>query len=275
MGAVLATRASLAADLRALGVTEGATLLVHASLSRLGWVPGGEESVNAALREAVGPQGTIVMPAQSWQLCDPAYLNDPAVPREWWPQVRDSLPVYDPVTTPTRTMGRVAELFRTLPGTLRSDHPHRSFAASGPHAARIVDEHRLDAPVGEESPLRELYALDAQVLLLGVGYDKCTALHLAEARCEFPGKHDVRNGAALVRDGRRAWVEWTETWSADDDFEQVGEEFAHRTGRVRQGPVGAAAARLLPLRGVVDFAVDWFPRHRTAEVFGADPTAWD
>ena len=128
---------------------------------------GGEQAVLEALRAAVGAPGTTVMPSQSWQLCDPASNNKPDVPREWWPTIRSNLPAYDPARTPTRTMGAVAELFRTQPGMLRRSHPHRSIAANGPNAHRITARHHLDCPAGERSPLAVLYDLDAWALLLG------------------------------------------------------------------------------------------------------------
>ena len=184
------------------------------------------------------------------------------------------MPVYDPATTPTRTMGSVAEQFRTLPGALRSDHPHRSIAAQGPDAARIVAHHELTDPAGENTPLGVLYELNAKVLLLGVGYDKCTALHLAENRSDFPGKHTVRNGAALQFDGQREWVIWTEDWPSDDDFDQVGEAFA-KTGQGQRGTVGQAEAKLVNMRQLVDFAAIWFPDHRDTEAFSTDFTADD
>ena len=248
--------------------------MVHCQLSALGWVPGGEQSVNAALREVVGAQGTLAMPTQSWQLCDPAYLNHPSLPREWWSAIRASMPVFDPAVTPTRTMGAVAELFRTPPGTLRSDHPHRSFAAQGPEAAAIVAHHELTNPVGEPTPLGVLYTLDARILLLGVGYDKCTALHLAEDRTSSPGKHMVRNGAALIRNGQREWVVWEEPWPSDNDFGAAGAAFS-ATGREELGKVGQATARLVSMRELVDFAAEWFPVHRDEATFSEDLTADD
>jgi aminoglycoside N3'-acetyltransferase len=84
----------LVADLERLGARPWMTLLVHCSLSALGWVVGGEQAVVAALRGVLGQAGTLVMPTQSWQLCDPAYLNAPDVPRAWWPMIREHLPAY-------------------------------------------------------------------------------------------------------------------------------------------------------------------------------------
>ncbi|MEV0609906.1 AAC(3) family N-acetyltransferase [Polymorphospora rubra] len=259
----LVTRTQLAADLQELGLSAGMAVMVHTSLKSLGWVVGGEQTVLDALRDAVGPTGTLVMPTQSWQLCDPAYLN--LEPAAWWPAIRDNLPVYAPQVTPTRTMGAVAELFRTVPSTRRSRHPHRSISANGPQAAAITATHDLDSPVGERSPLKALYDLDASVLLLGTTPAKITALHLAEHRAQWPRKHLVGNGAALIRDGRRTWVSWEELWVEDDDFVDVVDAFVASGGLRSTGPVGDAPAQLLPIRALVDFAAPWFSAHRTAE----------
>ena len=254
------TTEQLVADLRALGVREGATLMVHTSLRSLGWVIGGAQAVLEALRDAVGPDGTLVMPAQSWQLCDPAFLQQ--APAAWWPTIRGHLPLYDPARTPSQTMGTVAELFRTTPGSHRSPHPHRSVTAAGPEAERVTAHHRLDAPTGEESPLAALVNLDASVLLLGVTAAKATMLHLAEHRATYPGKRTVPNGVAMLVDGSRTWVTWEELDVHDHDFEEVAAAFTADTGLVRTGRVGDAAAQLLPARPLVAYAADWFTAHR-------------
>ena len=146
------TRPSLASDLRALGLVEGATVIVHTSMARLGPVTGGAQAVISALLDTLGERGTLVMPAHSGQLSDPAHWRAPPAPEAWWDTIRQEMPAYDPALTPTRNMGAVAESFRTYPGVRRSAHPQVSFAARGPLAERIVGEHSLQSKFGEDSP---------------------------------------------------------------------------------------------------------------------------
>src|SRR5262245_9213196 len=103
---------SLAADLARLGVPAGGTVLVHTRMSALGWVCGAEQAVVDALTAALGPTGTLVMPAFSGQLTEPRHWRHPPVPEAWWPTIRASMPAFDAWLTPTRYLGRVAEAFR-------------------------------------------------------------------------------------------------------------------------------------------------------------------
>lgn len=249
----------LVAGLTDLGLEAGDTLIVHCAMSAFGLVAGGEQTVVEALRIAVGHMGTLVMPSQSWQLCDPDFLDDPALDAEERERVRMRLPAFDPDLTPTRTMGRVAELFRVQPGARRSPHPHRSFAALGPEAAVLVGEHERHDPFGERSPLARLYDARAKVVLLGVGYESCTALHLAETRAAQGRRPLVRNGAPLRIEGRRDWVSWLEPVVDDRPFGQVGAEF-DASGAVRQVRIGSALCRAMEFVALVDFAQQRFSR---------------
>ena len=248
---------SLSDDLRRLGLRAGETVLVHTSLSSLGWVCGGAVAVVDALLSVLGPGGTLVVPTHTGDLSDPSEWAHPPVPESWWATIRATMPAFRPASTPSRAMGAVAEVVRSWPDARRSDHPQTSFAAVGPAAAQITDRHALADSLGEGSPLARLYDLDARVLLLGVDHDRNTSLHLAQYR-SGAGQRVQQSGPVLVQ-GERRWVSWPDLDLDTDDFPALGAEL-DRTGLVRHGTVGQAPARLMAQRPVVDHATAWFSR---------------
>lgn len=262
MGGPPVSTRSLTADLRALGVRPGATMMVHSSLSSLGWVIGDAPAAIAALGGALGPEGTLVMPTHSGGLSDPAGWVAPSMPLEWHARIRAEMPAYDPAITPTRIMGAIPESFRTHPGVRRSAHPRQSCAAHGPHAAFVTDDHALDCAMGERSPLARLYDLDADVLLLGVGHERNTSLHLAEHRASWLTKRHATFASPVTIDGARHWLEVDDLDFDDQDFARLGADFERDTGAVLVSKVGAADARLMRQRALVDYAVGWMSRFR-------------
>ncbi len=181
-----------------IGLRAGTVVMVHTSLSAIGYVCGGAQTVIEALTETVEPEGTIMMPAQSWKNRDPEDGVHWNAEEEYWQIIRDNWPAYDKRITPTNTMGAVAEMFRSWPGAIRSDHPARSVAAWGKNADYLVSNHDLSNIFGDGSPIGKLYELDGSVLLIGVGYDKNTSLHLADVRASYPGKHNCIEHSAIA-----------------------------------------------------------------------------
>ncbi|UVE49511.1 AAC(3) family N-acetyltransferase [Haloferax larsenii] len=254
------TVSSLVSDLRELGVGAGDTLLVHASLSSLGWVAVDPTAVVDALQTVLTEEGTLVMQTHSGQYSDPAVWENPPVPDNWVQTVRDERPPYRPKVTPTRGMGAIPECFRNYPGVVRSGHPVYSVAAWGAAAEEIVADHSIDHGLGENSPLARAYDRDADVLHLGTGYSTNTSIHLAEYRADFE-KEYTTSSAPLLRDGERVVVEYDDLETSTDDFEELGADFEAEVD-VTEGVVGAATCKLMDQPELVDFAVDWFEANR-------------
>ncbi|UHA72779.1 aminoglycoside N(3)-acetyltransferase [Paenibacillus sp. 481] len=254
-------RESLADDLRRLGLSAGMTVLVHSSLSRLGWICGGPVAVIQALQNVVTEEGTIVMPAHTADYSDPSYWQAPPVPESWWEPIRETMPAFDPNMAPTRQMGIIAETFRKCEGVRRSYHPSVSFCAWGKHAEIITNDHRLDESLGEGSPLARVYDLDGWVLLLGVDYDNHTSFHLAEYRMN--NREMQLYGAPILEQGQRVWKTYTDVATSDEDFDQLGADFERvHTDSVNVGKVGISTSRFMKQRVSVDYATAWFNNHR-------------
>ena len=157
------TKQDIVQGLRDLGVHEGMVLMVHASLSALGEVEGGPETVIEALLEAIGPDGTLAMPAMTGDR------------------------VFDLENSPS-SVGIISETFRKWPGVRRSLHPTHSACALGPQADFLLDGH-IDEPtaVGPGSPWGKLASLpNGYVLLMGVDQDRNTLLHHPEELVDAP-----------------------------------------------------------------------------------------
>lgn len=254
---------TLVRDLSALGLHAGMTVLVHSSLSSLGWVCGGEQAVVLAIEEVVRPYGTLVMPAHSGGLSDPSGWENPPVPETWWEEIRRAMPAFDPELTPTRGMGKIPECFRGQKEVLRSRHPQFSFAAWGEHSVEVLSDQSLDFGLGEQSPLARVYDLDGWVLLLGAGHESNTSLHLSEHRADYPSKRVVTCSSPVVIDGHRRWKSYREINYDSSDFGEIGKDFEQRhKQRSHLGKVGRADARFFPQRLCVDYGVSWMERRR-------------
>jgi aminoglycoside 3-N-acetyltransferase len=262
-------RDQLAVDLRALGLRRGQDLLIHCSLSRIGWVDGGAATLLSAILEVVGPAATLVVPTETtWNsLTSNAFR---AATEGLYAAERARhiarMPGFDPASTPSAGMGALAEYVRTRPAAYRSSHPQTSFAAIGPGARTCTSIHDLDCHLGDRSPIGWLYAADAAILFLGVEYSACTAFHLAEYR--LPGPARLRTYHCFTVQGEtRVAHEFTDIYLDDSDFELIGAEMESTAGRdtasgLRRGHVGSAECRLVPFRLAVDFACSWLANRR-------------
>jgi len=169
---------------RNLGVRLGGVLLVHSSLRSLGPLEGGAETVVLSLLEALGPQGTLLMPALSYRTVGP------------------KSPLFNVITTPS-CVGALPEYFRTRPGTLRSVHPTHSVSGGGPLVNSLLGEHiRSTTPCGPYSPFARLPEANGQILFLGCGLRPNTSMHAVEERVEPVYLYgDVTDYQVILADG--------------------------------------------------------------------------
>jgi aminoglycoside 3-N-acetyltransferase len=157
-------QAAIVAAMRRLGIRSGDILIVHSSLSRLGFVVGGVDAVVMALKEAVGVNGTLGAP--TFWTADPNAVEEGTL--------------FDAIRGKSQ-MGSISERIRQLPGAVRSLHPTHSATFVGPFARELTAEHHNDdTPVGPHSPYRKLAAMNGKILLLGVTLEYLTSFHTIE-----------------------------------------------------------------------------------------------
>lgn len=251
------TKASLEADLAAIGFSNGSNVMVHSSLSALGWVVGGAKTFVSACLEVIGKTGTLVMPSETPQCADPKEWDNPTVPENLYPKIRENMPLFDPAVTPT-SMGAIPECFRNWPGTERSEHPLTSVCANGPLAGEIVSEHSLEFSEGSNTPFEKVYDLDFSILLLGVGFNRCTILHFAESR--VTKRRTTTSRFPVMKENKRVWME-VEDMAADNSthFPLLGAEFVEQRN-YSHSKIGEADSIFFRAADLADFASDYFER---------------
>ena len=228
-------RDEVAAQLRALGVQKGGVLLVHTSFRAVRPIEGGPTGLIEALRVALGPEGTLVMP--SWTGSD----EEP----------------FHPATTPASPdLGVVADTFWRLPGVVRSPHLF-AFAAAGPQAERVTSGPLPLPPHIPESPVGHVHELDGQVLLLGVNHDADTTLHLAELLAGVP--YSVPKSCTVLQEGRLVRLEYGENDHCCERF-TLADGWLRERGLQSEGRVGHAQARLVRARDIVRVALEHLAR---------------
>lgn len=250
----IVTRRRLTDALCHLGVVSGDILCVHVAMSRLGLVIGGARTLVEGLVDAVEPGGTLMMPAFSGDMSDPAEWEHPPVPADLLAELRNAIPAYDPQWTPTRGIGAVAEYFRGVPGARRSPHPQSSFAALGSAAEKLVERHPFDDRFGTSSPLGRLCELGGKVLLLGAPSNTVSLFHMTQHL--VGGAKRVAKAAPVIERGARSWADYRDIEYPIDWFDD-GVALLVERGIARQGHVGAACAILFPAAPAIEAILAW------------------
>ena len=230
-------RQQIAAELPNCGVRGGSVLFVHSSLSSIGTVAGGAEAAVAAIIDVLGSEGTLAVPTFTFSHGDGA--------------------VFDPQRDASE-MGAISEVLRCRHQAHRSRHINHSVAAAGKHGCAIARRHGASAWAAD-GPFWQLFELDADILLLGVPYLRCTLFHVIEQMVQVPYREWRERSASVVEpDGSRkslpARIYAPKQGFVGNDFNRLGRLLEMR-GLVRNGSVGNAITRLFRARDVLELGV--------------------
>ena len=254
-------RKDLAADLRALGVRSGDGLFVHTALGKIGHVIGGPRGLIEALIDAVGAAGLIAMPGFSRDAYDPVAISGAHVAPEDHRRIRDQVPGFDPALSNVAQNGATPEAFRAWPGVVRSPHPTSSVLLFGGDAADLATPHDARGwAIGADTPWGRLRNRpQMKILLIGVRWNRCSALHCAETL--------ARHRRIVTRHIKHEG-EWIEAPDASDDldtlFPLVGQAWED-AGGVTYGKLGDADSILTDYGQLVAFAADWLSERNRAD----------
>lgn len=254
-----ATRSSLTADLRQIGLEPGAVAMVHASVRAIGPVTGGVNVIIQSLFDALGPAATLV-----------AYVDF----EPFYEDTDDTeVPVFDKrIAHAARDHGVLHETLRNWPGAVRSDHPDAGVVAIGARAEWITADHPFQYGYGEGSPLAKVVEAGGKVLMLGAPLDTITLLHYAEHLARIPDKRIHRYRRLMPGPAGPQWVDFEEFDTGDpvheklpsNVFEMIATDYL-ASGRGAAGPFGAATASLFDGADLVKFGARWIERFITGE----------
>jgi aminoglycoside 3-N-acetyltransferase len=228
--------------------------MVHSSLSSIGNVVGGPHSVICGLKQVMGPDATLLMPAYAMKGNMYETMINPAP--------------FD-VKKSRSTMGAITEAFRTMPDVFRSAHPTHSVCASGPKAKEYTEKHHLSrSPCGPGSPFQLLSQCHGYILCIGSGIGKITFHHIIEDKVDYfpervylPEMHKKR---VIFHDGHSEEIEvlvhdpalGSRRVDADAGKEDEILEEMRRRGIVHEGLIGQAKCHLINAESLEDMLLD-------------------
>lgn len=269
------TNSSLMSGINRLNICDNDVVLVHSSLKSFGYVVGGAITVCHALKNFLGPHGTLVMPSFTPQLCHPMI----------WPEMRlqgsdpillaKEMPLYDANETPiSKKLGIIPECLRSMESTHRSSHPHTSFIANGAHSSDITNHHPLNFRLSGQGPLGRLLSLNAKILMLGTTWSTCTAMHLAEYSSAYLGRRIGQWPVPVKGENKTDWNWVDELLVWEGDFELMGKDFENtKPHSLVTTSIGNAHCMAMSMRELVQFCGHWLTNNRDLRA-GNVPPGW-
>ncbi|HOD51832.1 MAG TPA: AAC(3) family N-acetyltransferase [Candidatus Hydrogenedentes bacterium] len=237
------TRSDITAGFRELGIHLGDAILVHSSLSSFGHVEGGADAVIDGILDALGPEGTLLVPTLTGG-----------------PELSPENPPHIDLRTAPCWVGRIPETARQRSEAVRSVHPTHSCAAIGSRAAELTRGHYLSpTPCGVTSPYFRLAAAGGSIVMIGCGLSRCTTCHTVEelANVDYHLQRRVAYGWCIDQTGAR--IETPCLLHSYDGPERdfpVLEPGLLEKGLMRKGTIGNAEIRVIDAMGLIETALD-------------------
>jgi aminoglycoside 3-N-acetyltransferase len=235
--------------------------MLHASVRAVGRVAGGPDQIHLALKDALTPDGTLMMYASCPEFYDEVGRGHLSPDQE--KELLEKLPAFDPLTARSqRENGALVELLRTYPGSTVNHHVAR-FVVWGKHGSHLISTQPWDYAFGHGSALDRFAGLEGKILLLGCDHDTVTFLHHAEHIVDIPAKHIARYRVPVLEDGQRVWRDMAEVDTSDRGahsnwpdrfFARIVDTYLAQTNNTG-ARVGDAQSFLLDSRGLLELAV--------------------
>lgn len=224
------TGIQLGDDLKRLGVRKADCVMLHSSLSSLGWVEGGAETVVEAFFDVMGPEGTLVTPGFTQGAWGKRLAMEDCE--------ANCAQEFCPSKAPSHE-GAIPNAALRYPGKVRSCHPTTSWIANGAHAAEVVRDHwRSSTPCGKGNPFEKVVEFDGCIVMLGVGVNTVTLWHYYEDILQVPYMgyyHPKERHLSYCTAGRRIQYE----------FPGVMQDVVRSSGIMSSGKVGRSTSGLM------------------------------
>jgi len=243
---------------KALGLKEGDTVELHGSLKAIGLVSGGPNAILDALLKVLSHEGTLIMSAQFSTNTEPAHWEHPPVDIEAFEVIRDTHPPYLGRETYLRWMGALATTLQLKDQTLFSDHPYAAVMALGKHAKWLTIDQPLTPAFGLGSPYEKALQLRSKAMLIGVGYNVLTGLHVAETLSKK--RPYYLESSTILKNGRPKRIKILDIDTDSEIFTKIGEAY-EKTVTVPSIKMGEATVKLIDMVSLHDFALAYFKEH--------------
>ena len=246
------TQRQLAEDLKGIGLPSGSLVLAHVALETIGPIEGGPETLVAALRETLGPAGTLLVPtfgsiSEERSMQQP--LNGGDMPHD---AAHYGTPPRFSALAPSFSyeIDGFADTVSRQFGAFRSSHPTLSFTALGAEADALTSHVPFHFPLGSEGPLARLHARNGWILLIGLGHSANLSLRLAEIWANVPYVH--RSAPTLTGSEEETVMLGNPECSAG--FVKI-EPLLRQSRILRRGYIGNAECQLMRQQQTVSMAV--------------------